>query len=107
MEQNNLLKSIITGSVLLISGCCIGAGMLGLPADAAETGFFLSGVMFTLCWAFMFATGLLLAEVNLGCAKEQNLMSMAEKTLGKRVKIAVAVLFCFLFYSLMVAYSSG
>jgi len=107
MERNTSLKSRILGSILLISGCCIGAGMLGLPAHTAEAGFFLSVVMFIVCWAFMLTTGLLLAEVNLGCAKEENLMSMAEKTLGKGVKIAVAFLFCFLFYSLMVAYSSG
>jgi tyrosine-specific transport protein len=107
MERSHNLKDRVLGSILLISGCCIGAGMLGLPSHTAEVGFFLSTVLFVLCWAFMLVTGLLLVEVNLGCAKEGNLMSMAEKTLGKGAKIGVALLFGFLFYSLMVAYSSG
>lgn len=97
----------IIGAILLIAGCCIGAGMLGLPLVTATAGFLPTLLIFFLSWAFMAATGLLLLEANLWFAQGTNLMTLSEYTLGKGAKYAVALLFIFLFYCLMVAYLAG
>ena len=54
----------ILGGMLLITGSCIGAGMLGLPILTGLAGFYPTLVMFFLAWAFMTTTALLLVEVN-------------------------------------------
>lgn len=55
----------------------------------------------------MSATGLLLLEANLWFGQGINLMTLTNKTLGKKAEILVALLFSFLFYCLMVAYLGG
>jgi tyrosine-specific transport protein len=102
-----MLDQKFWGAVLLIAGCCIGAGMLGLPLVTLSAGFVPSVFSFVLCWLFMYSTGLLLLEVNLWYGKGTHLMGLAEMTLGKAGKIIVGALFLFLFYCLMVAYLAG
>ncbi|MEC7840150.1 MAG: aromatic amino acid transport family protein [Chlamydiota bacterium] len=100
-------KGSVLGSILLIAGSCVGAGMLGLPVSTAMGGFQPSVVMFFVCWLFMMVSSLFLLEVNLYFKKEVNLITMADKTLGRVGQFATWVLFLFLFYSLMVSYSAG
>lgn len=104
MDIHPLRKGSLLGGILLVAGCCIGAGMLGLPVLSATAGFQPSVLVFFICWLFMVATGLLLLEVNLWFGKEINIVTMAEKTLGRFGKIVSWSVFLFLFYSLMVAY---
>jgi tyrosine-specific transport protein len=93
------------GASLLISGCCIGAGMLGIPVVTAEAGFYPSLLFFVIAWAFMTAAGLLLAKLVLSFNKpEIHLLSMADATLGRFGKLAAWMLFAFLFYAIMTAY---
>lgn len=94
----------LLGGVLLVAGCCIGAGMLGLPVLSAKAGFQPSLLMFFICWLFMVITGLLLLEVNLWFGKEISIITMAGRTLGNLGKAVSWFVFLFLFYSLMVAY---
>lgn len=108
MESSKKTKAgSVFGGILLVSGCCIGAGMLGLPVLTAAAGFKPSVFMFIAGWLFMLSTGLLLLEVNLWFNEEVNIVSMAEKTLGFLGKAIAWVVFLFLFYSLMVAYVTG
>ena len=95
------------GAILLVAGCSIGAGMLGIPVLSALGGFIPSLILFIICWLFMVATGLLMLEVNLSCSKDANISSMADETLGKKGKWISLLLFAFLFYSLMVAYTAA
>ncbi len=105
--QNRGSSGHALGGMLLIAGCCIGAGMLGLPVLSAAAGFIPSLVFFVLSWLFMAATGLLLLEVNLWFDTEVNLISMVKKTLGNSGAGLCWFLFLFLFYSLVVAYISA
>ncbi|MCE5319309.1 MAG: tyrosine transporter, partial [Parachlamydia sp.] len=89
---------------LLVAGCCIGAGMLGLPILSGMAGFQPTLVMFILSWLFMVATGLLLLEVNLWFPDDVSLVTMAGRTLGGLGKAVAWGGFLFLFYALMVAY---
>ena len=102
--ETSVKKGSILGGILLIAGCCIGAGMLGLPVLSATAGFTPSVISFIVCWLFMLSTGLLVLEVNLSIGKESNIVSMAELTLGRVGKWISWAVFLFLFYSLMVAY---
>ncbi len=104
MDTYSLPKGSLLGGILLIAGCCIGAGMLGLPTLSAQAGFHPSLLMFVLCWLFMTATGLLLLEVNLWYSGEVNVITMAGKTLGRAGQAVAWFVFLFLFYCLMVAY---
>lgn len=99
MKQGSLF-----GGILLVAGCCIGAGMLGLPVLSAMAGFVPSIIVFVICWLYMLSTGLLLLEANLWYGTEVSLITLAEKTLGKAGKAVCWIVFLFLFYSLMVAY---
>lgn len=101
------LSSKVFGAMLLIAGCCIGAGMLGLPLVSLEAGYLPTIVMFVVSWLFMASTGLLVLEVNLRCGEGTNLMTMAERVLGRPAKYLVAFLFAFLFYCLILAYIAG
>ncbi len=90
------------GAILLIAGCCIGAGMIGLPVRSAMAGFMPSSIAMILCYLFTTVTGLLLLEATLWFEHQVNLPSIVEITLGKVGKAITLVLFLFLFYCLFV-----
>lgn len=100
------LQKRLQGSIFLITGCCIGAGMIGLPIVTSLFGFFPSILVFFLAWAFMLSTGLLLLEATMWFQQKVNLLYMAENLLGKFGKYLSGGLFLFLFFSLIVAYLS-
>jgi len=97
----------VFGGMLLLAGSCIGAGMLGLPILTGLSGFYPSLVVFFGIWAFMTLTGLLLVEVNSGYQRRVNFITMVDKTLGKKGRIACWLLYLFLFYSILLAYIAG
>ena len=107
MESNQVSYGRVLGATLLVAGCCIGAGMLGLPVLTALGGFMPTIILFALGWLFMAGTGLLFLEVNLWFPEEVSFISMAGATLGWVGKVMGWLLFTFLFYSLMVAYAAG
>ncbi len=95
------------GGLLLIAGCCIGAGMLGLPVVSALSGFIPSTVAMLLCCLFMMSTGLLVLEATLRFPGEVSLISIAGFTLGGIGKALTWFLFLFIFCCLFVAYCSA
>lgn len=108
MENQSLSQNGSSlGAILLVAGCCIGAGMLGLPVLSAQAGYIPSVLMFIATWAFMLCTGLLLLEANLWYSDDINVVTLAGHTLGNIGKAIGWVVFLFLFYSLMVAYATG
>ncbi|GAH02366.1 unnamed protein product, partial [marine sediment metagenome] len=72
----------VLGSILLVAGTSIGAGMLALPVITATSGFFYSMLLLAVCWVFMVLTGLLVLEVNLNLGVSNSYISMAKATLG-------------------------
>jgi tyrosine-specific transport protein len=97
-------QTSIIGGILLVTGTCIGGGMLALPVLTSVTGFIPSLFIFFLCWLFMACTGLLFLEIAQWMHQEANIVSMAQWTLGRSGKMMAWVLYLFLFYSLNVAY---
>ena len=107
MGISTLKKESAFGATLLITGCCIGAGMLGLPVVSALAGFIPSTCAMLLCYGFTTATGLLLLEATLWFDQRVNLLSIAHFAFGKIGKAITWFLFLFLFYCLFVAYMEG
>ena len=97
-----------TGTVfraaLLITGCCIGVGMIGLPVMSAMTGFIPTTLAMILCYFFATGTGLLILEATLWFDRKVNFVSMAQFALGKTGGAMAWLSFLFLFYCLFVAY---
>ena len=100
--MNNKFSVLI--GVLLVAGTSIGGGMLALPILTSVTGFIPSLCIYLLCWLFMASTGLLFLEITQWMHREANIVSMAQRTLGRPGKIVAWILYLFLFYSLNIAY---
>lgn len=97
-------KKTLFGATMLIAGCCVGAGMIGLPVASAHAGFMPSVGAMLFCYLFTTITGLFIAEATLWFDKKVNMPSIVEYALGKTGKNITITLFLFLFYCLFVAY---
>jgi len=91
----------LLGSILLIVGTSIGAGMLALPIATAQLGFFGSLILLLICWFVMTAGALLLLEVNLWLPQNSNLISMAKATIGPIGQIVAWITYLLLLYYLL------
>lgn len=92
---------------MLVAGTCLGGGMLALPVATGEAGFFPSLFLMLLGWAFMTTTALFLAEVNLWMEEGAHVITMASRLLGPVGKIAAWILYLFIGYASLVAYTAG
>ena len=97
----------LIGAIFLIAGTCVGAGMLGLPIEAGESGFLPAFIITTCAYLFMMITGLLLVEANLWMEEGVHYNTMAYKLLGKVGKHVTTILYLFMGYGSLIAYASG
>ncbi|MGM0439708.1 MAG: amino acid permease [Chlamydiota bacterium] len=98
--------SKLLGGILLVAGTTIGAGMLALPISTGIAGFYPALLAFLIIWGLMLYTAFLMLEVNLYQEKEENLITMAEYTLGGVGKALAWSAYLFLLYLLNTAYIS-
>jgi tyrosine-specific transport protein len=96
----------VFGGALLVTGSCVGAGMLGLPIMTGLVGFFPSLILFFIAAIFMTFTALLLVEVQQEFSEPVNLSTMCGFSLGKVGRFLCWVTYLFLFYALLVAYTA-
>lgn len=98
----------LIGSILLVIGTTLGAGMLEFQIIGAPAGFLLSTALMVLVGVMAFITGLMIIEVNLALpANASGFSSMAEKTLGPIWKAIVWFMYLLLLYCIDWAYVSG
>lgn len=97
----------LIGSILLIVGTCIGAGMLALPIATAQVGFIGAVILLLFCWFIMAISAFLILEVNLRHAQNSNLITMAGATIGPIGQIISWITYLLLLYSLLCAYIAG
>lgn len=97
----------VLGGILLISGSCIGAGMLGLPIQTGLSGFLPSMISFLIVWSFMTLSGFMLLEANSWHPKDTNILTMISHSLGKSGRYICWFFYLFLFYALLVAYMAA
>ena len=91
----------------MVSGTCIGAGMLALPIVTSHCGFGWSVVLFLGCWLVMLLSSLLVLEVNSALPDDASFSSMAAATLGPWGKSVTWLMFLLLLFSLLAAYDTA
>ncbi|MDC0535075.1 amino acid transporter [Francisellaceae bacterium] len=94
------------GAALIITGTCIGAGMLVLPLITAACGFIISCILLFAIYALMTTTAFLIIEVNLSMPDGSNFSTMAKKTCGSTGQIIAWLSFLLLMYALTAAYTA-
>ncbi|KMK17280.1 tyrosine transporter TyrP [Pluralibacter gergoviae] len=101
------MKNRTVGSILIVAGTTIGAGMLAMPLASAGVGFGVTaGLLFGL-WALMCYTALLLLEVYQHVPADTGLGSIARRYLGRPGQWLTGLSMLFLMYALTAAYISG
>ncbi len=95
------------GSIFVVIGTEVGAGILALPILISHIGFPLGCLVMFIAWALTTYTALLICEVNLAMDDGSSFASMAKQLLGPSGQIIVWFSFLFLMYSIMTAYISA
>ena len=95
------------GSMLIIAGTTIGAGMLALPLASAGLGFTTATLIMFSIWLLMTYTALLMLEVHQHADNTATLNSLAHNLLGKKGQYIASFAVAFLMYSLCAAYIAG
>ena len=101
-ERASLVRRL--GAALIITGTCIGAGMLVIPLATAALGFVFAAVLLLVIALLMTVTAFLIAEVNLDMPDGTNFSTMAKMTLGRRGQVVAWLSFLLLMYALTAAY---
>lgn len=101
------VKNRTLGSVFIVAGTTIGAGMLAMPLAAAGVGFSVTLVLLIGLWALMCYTALLLLEVYQHVPADTGLGSLAKRYLGRYGQWVTGFSMMFLMYALTAAYISG
>src|SRR3990167_7203343 len=96
-----LMDSKLIGSILLIVGTCIGAGMLALPIATAQLGFVGSLILLFSVWIVMTTGAFYILEVNLWLPQNSNLISMSRATIGPVGQIVSWINFLLMLYCLL------
>ncbi|WP_028865532.1 aromatic amino acid transport family protein [Psychromonas aquimarina] len=95
------------GSILIIAGTTIGAGMLALPLASASLGFTTAALLMAAIWSLMIYTALLMLEVHQHAAPHATLHTLAQQLLGRKGQMIASFAMMFLFYALCSAYIAG
>lgn len=107
MENAIVRKGSVISAMFLVAGTCIGGGMLALPVATGISGFFPSIIIMSICWIAMTSTALLLLEVSLWMEEGVHLITMTSRILGVPGKAVSWLLYLFICYASIVAYTAG
>ncbi|NMH65861.1 aromatic amino acid transport family protein [Shewanella salipaludis] len=97
----------ILGSIAIVGGTAIGAGMLALPLATAALGVIPAFLLLVLVWGISAYTSLLMLEINLRAGVGDNVHAITGKTLGKVGQFIQGASFLSLLIALTAAYLSG
>lgn len=97
----------IIGSILIVAGTTIGAGMLAMPIISAHVGFGTMALILIAIWIAMCYTSVVLVEVYKFNKPEDGLNTLTHKYLGNGGAILTAVSMLSLMYALVSAYITG
>ena len=100
------MPSKILGSVLLIIGTTIGAGMLSLPLVVASCGFITAIILLIISWSVMYMTALRLLNVCAEYPLGVNFTTMLQSRASKAYQIFFSIIYLLLLYALMSAYTT-
>lgn len=95
------------GSIAIVAGTAIGAGMLALPLATAALGIIPAIMLLVVIWGLSAYTSLLMLEVNLRAGVGDNLHAITGKMLGKKGQLIQGASFLSLLFALTAAYLTG
>ncbi|WP_185817603.1 aromatic amino acid transport family protein [Shewanella atlantica] len=95
------------GSIAIVAGTAIGAGMLALPLATAALGIIPAILLLVLIWGVSAYTSLLMLEINLRTGVGDNVHAITGKVLGKRGQLIQGASFLSLLFALTAAYLTG
>lgn len=101
------MKNRTLGSIFIVAGTTIGAGMLAMPLAAAGVGFGVTLVLLLSLWGLMCYTALLLLEVYQHVPADTGLGTIARRYLGRYGQWVTGFSMLFLMYALTAAYMTG
>lgn len=94
----------IIGSILLVAGTTIGAGMVALPIVVGVAGFFYGSIVIFGCFLYMLLSMLLLLEASLYCPKKSNIITMHDCFFSPKTRFLAWSFVLLLMYSVSAAY---
>lgn len=97
----------LIGSILLISGTCIGSGMIALPMVLAKLGLVPSIILMFIIWFIMYYTSLINLELNLQAGKGLTLGALGKYFSGRTAQIIGTVSLKLLSYALLAVFIYG
>ncbi|MBV7314116.1 aromatic amino acid transport family protein [Shewanella sp. NIFS-20-20] len=97
----------ILGSIAIVAGTAIGAGMLALPLATAALGLIPALGLLLVVWAVSAYTSLLMLEINLRSGVGDNVHVITGKILGKKGQFVQGASFLSLLFALTAAYLTG
>lgn len=103
---SNKMQKII-GSILIVAGTTIGAGMLAMPIISANVGFLFMSLILFCIWFAIFYTSILLVNVYRYNAIEDGFNTLTLKYLGKPGAFITGLSMLTLMYALVSAYIAG
>jgi len=101
------VKNRTSGSIFIVAGTTIGAGMLAMPLASAGVGFGVTFLLLLGLWGLMCYTALLLVEVYQHVPADTGLGTLARRYLGRCGQWLTGFSMLFLMYALTAAYISG
>lgn len=107
VAENQKRQASSLSVACLVAGTCIGGGMLALPVTTGISGFFPSVLVMILCWIAMTASGLFLLEASLWMEEGAHIISISKRFLGNGGRSIAWVLYLFICYASVVAYTAG
>lgn len=105
MEKGISKKYFSATSVLV--GSCIGAGVLGIPFVAAQSGFFVALAYILIIGLVILLVNLYLGEIILRTKGDHQLIGYVEKYLGRRARHMMEFAVIFGIYAALIAYMLG
>lgn len=97
----------ILGSIAIVAGTAIGAGMLALPLATAALGLLPAMLLLVVVWGLSAYTALLMLEINLKSGVGDNVHAITGKLLGKTGQFIQGASFLSLLFALTAAYLTG
>ena len=101
-EQKQLINA-----VTIIVGTCIGAGFLGIPYVAAQSGFWIAMLYLAIFGAIILLINLYFGEIILRTRKNRQMVGYAQKYLGDSGSKIMRTAVFFAIYSALLAYMVG
>ncbi len=101
------MNNKLIGSILIIAGASIGAGMLAMPITSAGVGFIGSSLLLFIIWFAMCYTSLLMVEIYKYNSPSDGFNTLTLKYTNSFINKLAGFSLMFLIYGLTAAYISG